>query len=226
MDLLKEPRPKLRQAIFSGSKDQENWLKAKLEWRVSGIQYQPDGNHCSCGQRIKRVVFIKNENTKSELIVGVDCANQFLDFDINEKIFTFLPDLKENNNLPIPGDIITSVFKLGYIFETEIKFLQQIQKREVSSLSEKQRSWREKIVNRLINQLVAEVKIKKYKADFVQEGLEVIERNEVEDCRCLGCVFLRERREGYDCLAEEEGNSFWKEKSQQCLKNKVIFVKE
>jgi hypothetical protein len=80
------PREGLILAVVEASLADE-WPEAKLEWSVSNVEILPGRKKeaCSCGQQIREIYSIMNNNNGEELRIGSDCVRHFGREDLDEE---------------------------------------------------------------------------------------------------------------------------------------------
>ncbi len=128
-----------------------NWSNAKNEWRLVGIEMQEDWDNCPCGQEIKELCHIENQINGNKTYVGNVCVNRFIGIDTGN-LFAGLRRIIDDETANANEDLIMHVYKFGYIYESEYRFLMQTKRKRI--LSAKQVEWKKKINRRIINQTV------------------------------------------------------------------------
>jgi hypothetical protein len=136
--------------ILSLSKS-DTFSVAKAEWKLVGIQINDEFDNCPCGQRIKELCFIQNQLNRSKTYVGNVCVNQFIGIETGN-LFDGLRRIALDDTANANQDLINHAYSLGYIHESEYKFLAQTRLKR--KLSDKQIAWKQKINRRIINQTV------------------------------------------------------------------------
>ena len=128
-----------------------DFYSAKNEWKLIGIEIQEDWDNCPCSKEIKELCYIKNQLNGNETHVGNVCVNQFIGIETGN-LFAGLKRIAKNNSANANEDLIIHAYKLGYIYESEYKFLMDTRRKR--KLSDKQNAWKEKINRRIVNRTV------------------------------------------------------------------------
>lgn len=126
--------------------------EAKKEWEWSGVSYAEDWDKCLCAQAIKNIYHIKNTKNDNKSHVGSECINKFFGIKTGP-IQIVLKELAENNDLVIPLKLIEHAYEMRYLHFSEVKFLKTLAKGKNWKLSDKQKTWRDKIVWRILNKI-------------------------------------------------------------------------
>lgn len=137
--------------------ESNNFDKAKLEWKLSRVEVDDDWNRCPCNHPIKELCYIKNTLNGNETYVGNVCVNKFMDIDTGN-IFEGLKRIAKKIDANPNKDLIEYANELGYLYEHEYSFL--LQTKNKRKLSPKQKSWKERINKRILE----ETKIDKTKS--------------------------------------------------------------
>ncbi|MDH5327693.1 MAG: hypothetical protein OEY58_19740 [Gammaproteobacteria bacterium] len=124
---------------------------ARNEWKLVGVELRQSWSHCPCGQKIKERCYLENQLNGAKTYVGNVCVNRFIGIDTGN-LFAGLKRIAENDTANANEDLIIHAYNLGYIYEKEYHFLMQT-KRKIK-LSDKQKSWKQKINRRIVNQTV------------------------------------------------------------------------
>lgn len=130
----------------------DTFEEAKKEWKWVGIGYAPEWDKCPCTQAIKEICHIQNTENGNTTYVGNNCINTFLGIETGG-VFNLLKNLIEDNDYIIPPKLIDYAYRFNYIYYSEIKFLKSLNKNKKRKLTEKQDSWRKKIVRRILNKI-------------------------------------------------------------------------
>ena len=131
--------------------ESDTFSTAKGEWKLVGVQINEDFDNCPCGQRIKELCFIRNQLNGRDTYVGNVCVNQFIGIETGS-LFDGLRRIALDHSANANQDLINHAYGLGYIHESEYKFLAQTRLKR--KLSDKQVAWKQKINRRIINQTV------------------------------------------------------------------------
>ena len=139
---------KLINTILEHSIEKKDFNIAKQEWKLKAVTKGSD--NCICGKALKNLFYIANKNShnKKILIVGSDCIQKFLPIPIPDCV----DDLQklENRTADIPSKtVVQYAIDNHFIYVGEQKFLLGLLERK-PKLSEKQASWLEKILQRII----------------------------------------------------------------------------
>lgn len=126
---------------------------ARREWQLIGVEVSEEWDNCPCGKDIKEHCFIRNSINGHTTYVGNVCINRFIGIDTGN-LFSGLRRIAENPRANANEDLIIHAFKLGYIYDSEYKFLMSTKR--TRNLSDKQLAWKEKINNRIINKTVVQ----------------------------------------------------------------------
>ena len=144
---------KLINTILEFSTEKKDFNIAKQEWKLKAVA--KGSNNCICGKALKNLFYITNKDShnKKILIVGSDCIQKFLPISIPDCV----DDLQklENRTTNIPSKaVIQYAIDNHFIYVGEQKFLLGLLERKPKHtdphLSEKQTSWLEKILQRII----------------------------------------------------------------------------
>jgi len=130
----------------------DNFDEAKTEWYLESIYYDDEWSSCPCTQAIKEVCVIANRKTGHVTSVGNSCVKNFLGIDTGN-MFSLMKKLIEDEDSVIGLKLIGYVEELGYIYNSEVEFLKSLAKNRKYGLSEKQNSWRSKIVRRILGNI-------------------------------------------------------------------------
>lgn len=137
--------------------ESNNFNEAKLEWKLSRVEVDDDWNRCPCNHPIKELCYIKNTLNGNETYVGNVCVNKFMDIDTGN-IFEGLKRIAKKIDANPNKDLIEYANELGYLYEHEYSFL--LKTKNKRKLSPKQKSWKERINKRILE----ETKIDKTKS--------------------------------------------------------------
>ena len=129
----------------------DSFHSAKNEWKLVGIEINEEFDHCPCGQQIKELCYIKNQLNGKQTYVGNVCINQFIGIDTGN-LFEGLRRIALDDTANANEDLIIHSYQLGYIFESEFKFLMETKRKR--KLSEKQLAWKQKINRRITGQTI------------------------------------------------------------------------
>lgn len=129
----------------------DEFHSAKNEWKLVDIEIQEDWDSCPCGKEIKELCYIKNQLNENKTYVGNVCVNQFIGIKTGN-LFAGLKRIAKDTSANANEDLIMHSYNLGYIYESEYKFLMDTKRKR--NLSEKQKSWKEKINRRIVNKTV------------------------------------------------------------------------
>ncbi len=124
---------------------------AKNEWKLVDVEIQEDWDNCPCGKDIKELCYIKNQLNGNKTYVGNVCVNQFIGIQTGN-LFAGLKRIAKDSSANANEDLIIHSYNLGYIYENERKFLMDTKNKR--NLSEKQKTWKEKINKRIVNNTV------------------------------------------------------------------------
>lgn len=133
---------------LSVSKD---FYTARIEWQLIGIEVSEEFDNCPCGQEIKEHCYIRNQKNGNTTYVGNVCINRFIGIQTGN-LFAGLKRIAADSKANANEDLIHHAHKLGYIYESEYKFLMET--RFKRKLSEKQMIWKQKINRRITNKTV------------------------------------------------------------------------
>ena len=95
---------------------------AKSEWKLVDIEIQEDWDNCPCGKDIKELCYIQNQLNGNKTYVGNVCVNQFIGIKTGN-LFTGLKRIAKDTSANANEDLIIHSYNLGYIYESEYKFL-------------------------------------------------------------------------------------------------------
>lgn len=141
---------RLKEHILSLSIATE-WSDAKNEWKLVGVEVRECWDSCPCGKEIKELCHIENQLNGRRTYVGNVCVNRFIGIDTGN-LFAGLRRLIDDDTANANEDLIVHAYRLGYIYESEYKFLMQTRRKRV--LSMKQLEWKRKINRRIVSQTV------------------------------------------------------------------------
>lgn len=131
----------------------QHFEEARGEWQLVGVEVTEEFDNCPCGHEIKEHCYIENNLTGNKTYVGNVCINRFMGLETGN-LFSGLRRIKENPGANPNQDLIEHAYNLGYIFEKEYTFLMQT--RFKRKLTAKQKSWKEKINRRILNETVVQ----------------------------------------------------------------------
>jgi len=140
----------LKEYIISLSKS-ENFIDAKKEWKLIGIELSDEQEQCPCGQHIREVCYIENQINGNSTHVGNVCINQFIGIPTGN-LFDGLKKIAKDIDSNANEDLIVHAYELGYIFENEYHFLMDTKNKR--KLSVKQLAWKNKINRRILQKTV------------------------------------------------------------------------
>lgn len=126
---------------------------ARREWHLFAVEISEHVAHCPCGHEIREHCYIRNEKNSNETHVGNVCINRFIGIDTGN-LFDGLKRIARDSGANANSDLIVHAYRLGYIFESEYKFLMDTRLKR--KLSFKQRDWKQKINRRIITQTVVQ----------------------------------------------------------------------
>ena len=129
----------------------EEFYSAKNEWKLVDVEIQEDWDNCPCGKDIKELCYIQNQLNGNKTYVGNVCVNQFIGIQTGN-LFAGLKRIAKDISANPNEDLIVHSYQLGYIYESEYKFLMQTKLKR--KLSDKQKAWKEKINKRIVNKTV------------------------------------------------------------------------
>lgn len=129
------------------------FYSAKNEWKLVGIEIQEDWDSCPCGKDIKELCHIENQLNANKTYVGNVCVNQFIGIKTGN-LFAGLKRIAKDSTANANEDLIVHAYNLGYIFEDEYKFLMDTKNKR--KLSDKQKAWKEKLIDVLWVKLLLE----------------------------------------------------------------------
>ena len=123
----------------------QDWDSAIDEWQIIGHDYVQSDGECACGkQHISELNYVRNRYTDSELIIGSECINKF--FDINIKgIHPSIKRVNKDMSKSLHFPLVDSAFTNNIISPLEFKFYIDIHGKRTTSLSEKQKQWKQSI---------------------------------------------------------------------------------
>lgn len=124
---------------------------AKNEWKLVDVEIQEDWDNCPCGQDIKELCYIQNQLNGNKTYVGNVYVNQFIGIQTGN-LFAGLKRIAKDITANANEDLIIHSYRLGYIYESEYKFLMDTKNKR--KLSDKQIAWKEKINRRIVNKTV------------------------------------------------------------------------
>lgn len=126
---------------------------ARTEWVLESVEVSDELDSCPCGQEIKEHCYIRNAVTGHQTYVGNVCVNRFIGIDTSQ-LFDGLrrinDDPKANPNLAV----IAYAEARGFLFDKEPDFLRSTARKR--NLTAAQKSWKEKINRRILNQTVVQ----------------------------------------------------------------------
>lgn len=126
---------------------------ARTEWDLVGVEITEDFDNCPCGQEIKEHCYITNRITGKSTYVGNVCINRFIGIDTGN-LFDGLKRIANDPYANANRDVIEHGIKLGFIYDTEYKFL--LETRLKRNLSIKQKEWKRKINHRITQHIVVQ----------------------------------------------------------------------
>jgi len=126
---------------------------ARTEWAMIGVEISEEFDNCPCGQEIKEHCYIQNQLNGNTTYVGNVCINRFIGIETGN-LFAGLKRIAADDTANANEDLIYHAYKLGYIFESEYKFLMET--RHKRKLSGRQITWKQKINRRIINKTVVQ----------------------------------------------------------------------
>lgn len=145
---------RLSKHILALSANNSSFALALPEWEVTGVTLAEA--KCPCGVNILQNCHLHNTITGKDTIVGSTCVKRFLGITSFEgidltKLFEGLTKLaKEPTSCPTK-EVITFASVKNFIYPNETEFLLKIVGKR--KLTEKQDSWRNKIVYRILNKV-------------------------------------------------------------------------
>ena len=126
---------------------------ARGEWRLVGVEITEEFDSCPCGQNIKEHCYIQNSITGHSTHVGNVCINRFMGIETGT-LFDGLKRITSDQFANANIDVIEHGYKLGFIYESELKFLMDTRfKRKPTSA---QLEWKRKINRRITKQIVVQ----------------------------------------------------------------------
>lgn len=123
---------------------------ARTEWDLVSVEITRTFHHCPCGQEIKEHCYITNRITGQSTYVGNVCINRFIGIDTGN-LFDGLKRIANDPYANANLDVIEHGRKMGYIYDSEYKFL--VSTRLKRNLSEKQLEWKRKINRRITGKI-------------------------------------------------------------------------
>jgi hypothetical protein len=123
---------------------------ARTEWDLVSVEITQLFDHCPCGQEIKEHCYITNRITGDSTYVGNVCINRFIGIDTGN-LFDGLKRIANDPYANANLDVIEHGRKMGYIYDSEYKFL--VSTRLKRKLSDKQLEWKRKINRRITEQI-------------------------------------------------------------------------
>lgn len=123
---------------------------ARTEWDLASVEITQLLDHCPCGQEIKEHCYITNRVTDHSTYVGNVCINRFIGIDTGN-LFDGLKRIANDPYANANLDVIEHGRKMGYIYDSEYKFL--VSTRLKRKLSDKQLEWKRKINRRITEQI-------------------------------------------------------------------------
>lgn len=106
---------------------------------------------CPCGQEIKEHCYIENKKNGNKTYVGNVCINRFLEISTGT-LFDGLKRIRNDISANPNQALIEYANDKGYLFDKEYEFLISTMKKR--NLTDKQKSWKEKINHRILNEVV------------------------------------------------------------------------
>jgi len=143
---------KLKEHILSLSVS-DNFQVAKAEWSLHSIEVSDEMDNCPCGQQIKEHCYIENSKNGKTTYVGNVCINRFLEISTGT-LFDGLKRIKKDIHANPNQALIEYANRKGYLFENEYDFLISTMKKR--NLSEKQKTWKARINNRILKEVVVQ----------------------------------------------------------------------
>ncbi len=126
---------------------------ARTEWRLVAVEISEEFDNCPCGQEIKEHCYIKNSVTGHETYVGNVCINRFIGIDTGN-LFGGLRRIAENDTTNANADVIEYANERGFLYDKEYEFLMSTRRKR--TLSDKQKAWKRKINQRILNKIVVQ----------------------------------------------------------------------
>lgn len=145
---------KLRDVILEYSESQD-FASAAREWDPVWYDEDPTcDSECICGKKhIKELNAIKNRKNGTELIVGSECVNYFMEDLDTTNIFARLTELKSDITLPMTPKLLTAIEKLKILNNWDLAFYKNTQRKR--SLNDKQLAKRISINRKVLSALAA-----------------------------------------------------------------------
>ncbi|EKY5002864.1 hypothetical protein QFX71_001773 [Citrobacter amalonaticus] len=141
---------KLKQHILSLS--ESNYFEtARTEWNLHSIEVSEEFDSCPCGQPIKEHCYIENRENGKKTYVGNVCINRFMNIDTGT-LFDGLKRIKSNRKANANKALIDYANGKGYLYDNEYGFL--ISTMNKRKLTDKQIAWKERINERILNEIV------------------------------------------------------------------------
>lgn len=131
----------------------EDFDIARQEWDLYAIEMSEEVAHCPCSHEIREHCYIENRRNGNRTHVGNVCINRFIGISTGN-LFGGLKRIARDSGANANTDLITHSYRMGYIYESEHKFLMDTRRKR--RLSEKQIAWKEKINRRIIAQTVVQ----------------------------------------------------------------------
>jgi len=141
---------RLKEHILSLSVS-DNFDLARTEWNLHSIEISDEMDKCPCGQEIKEHCYIENKKNGNKTYVGNVCINRFLEISTGT-LFDGLKRIRNDISANPNQALIEYANDKGYLFDKEYEFLISTMKKR--NLTDKQKSWKEKINHRILNEVV------------------------------------------------------------------------
>lgn len=131
--------------------DADTFESARTEWVLDTVEVSDEFDSCPCGKEIKDHCYIRNTVTGHKTYVGNVCVNRFIGIDTGN-LFDGLQRIKDDPSANPNLAVIAYAESKGFLFDKEPEFLRAtVRKRTLSSA---QKTWKEKINRRILNQTV------------------------------------------------------------------------
>ena len=170
---------KLRDVILEHSIS-DDFIIAAREW--DPVWYDEDetcDSECICGKKhIKELNAIVNRFNGTELVVGSECINYFMDLDTTN-VFKRLGEIKKDFRLPMTPKLLTAISRLNILNDWELTFYENTSRKR--NLSAKQMNWRITINKKVIDTIL----IRRNKFMYDQNNSSSILTDD-EVCNALG----------------------------------------
>jgi hypothetical protein len=133
-----------------GMSKADNFQQAKLEWILIRIYKEP-GGVCLCGHApITNHCVLKNKLNGNETIVGSSCVQKFIGIQTEKLFSSYLLIVKDIHSY-LSLEFINYLFEHEIINDWEREFLKSTERKSFDWLTERQKSKRVQINNKVID---------------------------------------------------------------------------